>query len=324
MTGTIEQQKARLVVAPEHAGLRIDRFLAAVTNLSRRRARALLTDGAVWHNGRPCRIQSRTMTEGDVVELALAAGDPTSGVPASASARAGAAGVPPQPQLPPVTVVHEDDWLLVADKPAGVLSQPAERMAPGERSFDQQLLAFLAARDGQRPFLRLVHRLDRVTSGLLLFARRPEALPPLAQVWRRGEVERRYLAVVEGEADFERLEVDAPLARHPGGGWRFAVDPLGRPARTEVVVQRRGDGFTVVECRLATGRTHQVRVHLAHLGLPVAGDRLYGARTLPAPRPLLHAASLALPHPSGEGTLRCTSPPPPELAPFLSPRPAGQ
>jgi 23S rRNA pseudouridine1911/1915/1917 synthase len=175
---------------------------------------------------------------------------------------------------------------------------------------DESTLLHLAAREGKRPFLRLVHRLDRVTSGALLFARCPEALKPLAAAWREGRAERRYLALVEGDPAWQEQVIEAPIGRAPGGGWRFAVlapEAGGRAARTTVrVLERRGD-HTLVECHLSTGRTHQVRVHLAHLGHPVVGDTLYGAAP-GAGRPLLHAASLRLPHPQSGAVVEIEAP----------------
>jgi 23S rRNA pseudouridine1911/1915/1917 synthase len=191
-----------------------------------------------------------------------------------------------------------------------MLSQPvrttARRSLP-EVAADEAALLQLARRDGRRPFLRLMHRLDRATSGALLFAASPQALAPIARAWRGGHVERRYLALIEGEPDFDRREIDAPIARDREGDWRFAVAPGGRRAETAVNVVARGKGAALVSCSLGSGRTHQVRVHLAHLGFPVAGDRLYGSG-LAAPRPLLHAASIALPHPRDGRRLEVESP----------------
>lgn len=291
----------RLVVPPEHAGLRLDQLLAAATALSRRRARGLISAGEVVVDGRPVRVQSRPVELATVVDVRLPAAE---------------LGVPSVPELPPVEIAWEDADLLVAVKPPGVLSQPAERRRPGELAFDERVALALALREGARPFLRLLHRLDRVTSGLLLFARRPQALPPLTAALRGGRLDRWYLAVVEGEptGPGSVVTVTAPLARDPSGAWRFVVAPAGRgrPAETRVEVIGRAAGRTLVCCRLVTGRTHQVRVHLAHLGTPVVADRLYGARDRDAPRALLHAWRLRLPHPhpdlSGNEPLTVTAP----------------
>jgi len=295
----------RLVVPPEQDGARLDQFLAAATALSRRACRALVAAGAVLRNGETLRVQSRTVVTGDVID---------------ALRRPGELGVPARPSLPLPVILFEDAWLLVVDKPAGVLSQPAETAAPGELAIEQQLLLSLAARNGRRPFLRLVHRLDRSTSGAVLFARREQALPRLAESWRNGQVDRRYLAVVAGDPAFDELEVDRPIGRDPAHRWRFQVDPGGRPARTALrVVARHAAGTALVDCRLLTGRTHQVRVHLAAVGHPVVGDRLYGAPSHPGSgRPLLHAASLELPHPGNGRRLQIVSPPPADFGPYLA------
>ncbi|HEX4953816.1 MAG TPA: RluA family pseudouridine synthase [Thermoanaerobaculia bacterium] len=285
----------RLVALPTQAGLRLDQFLAEATRLSRRRARVLAGEGRVLRDGKVARILSRAVEAGTVVDLVGIEED---------------LGVPARPELPPVVIVHEDPWLVVVDKPAGVLSQPSEERALGELAADERLLLHLAVREDRPPFLRLVHRLDRATSGLLLFARSPAATEPLARLWREGKVERRYLAMVEGRPDFETRLVEAPIGRVAGGAWRFEVSPTGKPAATEVRVIEAGERFSRVECRLRSGRTHQVRVHLAHLGHPVAGDRLYGARQPGPTRPLLHAAELALPHPKDGRPLRLVAPVP--------------
>jgi RluA family pseudouridine synthase len=263
----------------------------------------------VRRNGEVVRVQGRALAGGDVVELMRAA------------APALAAFVVAEP--PPVAVLLDDGWLLAVDKPAGVLSQPAEERgeaaAARELAMDERLLLRLSWEQGRPPFLRLVHRLDRNTTGVLLFARRSEATAPLARAWRDGEVERGYLAVVEGEPAWQQREVDAPIARAAGGGWRFAVSPRGERALTTVRVRAARDGVALVECLLRTGRTHQARVHLAHLGHPVLGDRLYGAHRR-APRPLLHAAWLELPHPHGGARTRIEAPTPADLASALPPR----
>jgi len=294
----------RLVAPPEQDGARIDQFLAAATALSRRACRSLVAAGAVLRNGEVLRVQSRTVVPGDVIDVLRPADE---------------LGVPARPSLPLPVILFEDAWLLVVDKPAWVLSQPAETADEGELAIEQQLLLALAAREGRRPFLRLVHRLDRATSGAVLFARKEQALPRLAASWRSGEVDRRYLAVVAGDPELDQLEVDRPIGRDRAHRWRFQVDPAGRPARTTIrVLVRHAAGTALVECRLLTGRTHQVRVHLAAVGLPVVGDRLYGAPPRPAAaRPLLHAAGLELPHPGDGRRLRIESPPPADFAPYL-------
>jgi 23S rRNA pseudouridine1911/1915/1917 synthase len=284
----------------------VDQALATALPLSRRKARALLAAGAVRRNGEVLRVQGKQLALGDVLDLSP---PEDADVPALRSAAAAAAPAP-------VSLLLDDGWLLAVDKPSGVLSQPAQERAAGELAMDEWLLLRRAWESGRRPFLRLVHRLDRATSGVLLFAAREAATLPLARAWREGSVERGYLALVEGEVPWESRVVDAPIARDPSSAWRFCVAPHGDPAATSIVRRASANGVTLVECRLHTGRTHQVRVHLAHLGHPVLGDRLYGAIG-EAPRPMLHAAWLTLPHPrSGEPT-RIESPLPADFAALL-------
>jgi 23S rRNA pseudouridine1911/1915/1917 synthase len=228
-------------------------------------------------------------------------------------------GVEAEVQAPLVTILHQDRWLVVADKPPGVLSQPIAGEMDDGLSLDQRLLLSLAWKEGRRPFLRLVHRLDRVTSGALLFARTREALPRLSRAWKERRVTRLYLAVVEGHPGTDVLDLDRPIGRDPDHEWRFRVSAAGKPARTRIEVAKRlEDDLAVVICALSTGRTHQVRVHLAAAGHPVLGDRLYGSRRAAgAPRPLLHAVSLGLPHPATGAQLRVVSPLPGDMAVFF-------
>jgi 23S rRNA pseudouridine1911/1915/1917 synthase len=280
-------------------------FLAATTNLSRRGARRVIEEGLVLRNSEVLRVQSRSLTTGDVIDVRL---------------EESTLGVESTPPLVTITPLFEDRWLIVAAKPAGVLSQPAERQGPDDPlSFDQQVLLALAWREGQKPFLRLVHRLDRVTSGAMLFARSPDILPTLSRAWGDGRVERYYLAVVEGHPDSHTFAIDDPIARDRDHQWRFRSHPKGKPSRTDVeVLATLEDDLSVVGCRLVTGRTHQVRVHLATSGHPVLGDRLYNSkRAHLAERPLLHAAALTLPHPATGDKLRVVCPPPADIAAFL-------
>jgi 23S rRNA pseudouridine1911/1915/1917 synthase len=294
----------RLVVTPAAEGARLDVYLAEATALSRRAARRLLADGLVWRNGTAMRVQSRTVSFGDVVDVLRPPAE---------------VGAPPEPALPHPVVLHHDGWLLAAAKPAGVLTAPAERMAPDELALDQQVLLALALEEGRRPFVRTVHRLDRSTSGVVLFARRAEALPRLSQSWAEGGVERVYLAVVEGVPELDRTLIDAPIARDQAHAWRFTIAAHGRPARTEAkVVARLDSGLSLLACRLGSGRTHQVRVHLASAGHPVLGDRLYGSRRADeVGRALLHAWWVALPHPQTGDRLQVLCPPPDDLRPYM-------
>lgn len=297
-------QGTRLLVTPEHEGLRLDQFLAAATTLSRRAARRLLSEGGVARNGQPTRVLGRQIECGDVVDVLR----PSSEL-----------GVPPRPTLVELPILHNDAWIAAVAKPAGMLSQPDSKPI-SELTLDRLALFTLALEQGSRPYLRMVHRLDRLTSGVALFARNPQAQAPLVRAWADGAVERRYLAVIEGEPETEEILIDRPIARDPEHGWRFRIADSGRPARTEVRLAARLDhNLAIVECRLLTGRTHQVRVHLADWGHPVLGDRLYGSRRADeAPRPLLHATSLALPHPKDGRRIRISAPLPIDMAAYTA------
>jgi len=302
---------ALLVVMPAEQGIRLDQFLAITTKLSRRAARRLIEAGAVRRNRQPVRVQSRTVAAGDVIDVSTEGQDICTR------------------QLPTVTasmILFEDAWVLAADKPAGILSQPSESLDTSELAFDQVILLGIAARDGRRPYVRLVHRLDRHTSGVVLFGRSPKAMRPLTDAWTSGTVDRRYFAVVEGHPDFDIRDVDQPIERDPRHEWRFTAGRGGRVAHTSVrVIDLLPDGLGFVECRLVTGRTHQVRVHLAVLGHPVAGDRLYGGRrTRTAARPLLHATMLTFPHPENGEPRSVVCPPPADFCSFVTPRVAAR
>jgi RluA family pseudouridine synthase len=219
----------------------------------------------------------------------------------------------PPPAAPvdeePLRIVHRDPDLVVVDKPAGVLAQPS----PGEAA------ASLEARVQARfPSARLVHRIDRDASGLVVFTLRPAAHAALQQAFVSGAVEREYLAVCAGAWDGPR-EIRLRIARDPKDTRRRVAlperAPGGKPACTLVTALGSAaahPGATVLSVELRTGRTHQVRVHLAALGHPLVGDRLYGGP--PAPRLLLHAARLRLPLPSGGAPLELRAPEPPGFA----------
>ncbi len=301
MTDTPEG--TRLLVMPEHDGLRLDQFLAAATALSRRAARKMISEGAVARNSRPTRVLGRQLEWGDVIDLLRPATE---------------LEVPSRPELTELPILHEDGWLAAVAKPAGILSQPSSRSTT-ELALDQLTTLRLALDTGSRPYLRMVHRLDRLTSGVTLFARNPQAQTPIVRAWADGAVERRYLAVIEGIPEINCL-IDQPIGRDPDHDWRFRVSENGREAKTEVrVIDRLDGGLAVVECRLLTGRTHQVRVHLAAWGHPVLGDRLYGSRRAgETARPLLHASHLALPHPKDGRRLRINAPLPADMAKYVA------
>jgi 23S rRNA pseudouridine1911/1915/1917 synthase len=218
--------------------------------------------------------------------------------------------------------VYEDDDLLVVDKPAGVVVHAA----PGVR--EGTLVDALAARGhelaarGGAERRGIVHRLDKDVSGLLIVAKTDAAHERLAAAMKAHAIERRYAALVAGAPASDRGKIDAPIARDPKHRTRMAVVPGGRPAVTWFTVLERFEGCALLDVKLETGRTHQIRTHLASIRHPILGDATYGrdpslARSLGLARPFLHAHRLAFAHPRTGRPLEFESPIPGELAAVL-------
>lgn len=215
--------------------------------------------------------------------------------------------------------VYEDDLLAVIDKPAGVASHGGSGVACG-------LIEALRARRPSLRYLELVHRLDKETSGLIALAKRRSALTALHAQLRAGTVAKSYLALAQGEWRQPEGAVSLPLIKHRNraGERHVSVHRDGQPAQTAFAAERRFHGVTLLRARLLTGRTHQIRVHLAHLGHPIAGDERYGdfawnreLRRLGLKRMFLHAERLAFTHPRSGERIEVQAPLPPELDAFL-------
>jgi 23S rRNA pseudouridine1911/1915/1917 synthase len=268
--------------------------------LSRSAAGRLARAGLVSVNGRPGR-PSDAVREGDELQY-----EP----PAEQT-------LEPSPERIPLVIVHDEADFVVVDKPAGMVVHPAAGHHTGTlvHALLGQGGSWSAVGGAARP--GIVHRLDRGTSGLLLAARTDQAHRALAAQLADRTLSRTYLAVVRGGLAGEERVVEGPIARHPRDRLRMAVVEGGRPARTRVrAIERRG-GHTLVQCDLDTGRTHQIRVHLAALGHPVAGDDLYGRHRPGDPeRPMLHAHRLRLRHPRTGEPMSFESPPPADFAAF--------
>jgi 23S rRNA pseudouridine1911/1915/1917 synthase len=286
-------QSFRFVVTPADEGRRLDQVLAArVPELSRRRARVVLDLGGVFVDGARTKVAGRMVRAGQVVvaNLGGALERATKEVGQAARARDEAA-------LPPFRVVHQDEDLVVVDKPSGLLTAPTPES-------DRNNLASALARSLGKP-VSVVHRLDLETSGLLVFALTDEANRVLAERFREHDIERVYLAVVRGVVAGDAHTVELPIA--------------GRRAVTHVTVAERFEGATLVHCRLETGRTHQIRLHVRHLGHAVLGDGRYGEATaMDPPRMALHAMVLGLRHPRTGAELRFESAWPADLAAWLA------
>lgn len=297
------------------AGQRVDNFLVrTLKGVPKSHLYRILRSGEVRVNGRRAGPDTR-LAEGDRVRLPpVRTGGPVA--PAAVTAAVIRAGER-------LAVLHEDDDLLAIDKPAGIAVHGGSGVAHGV------IERLRAARPGAR-FLELVHRLDRETSGVLLIAKKRAALTALHAAWRAGEVDKRYQVLVRGRWRDARRVVRLPVHRYltREGERRVRVDDGGQHARTTFRRIRTWPGDTplaLLEAELHTGRTHQIRVHLTHLGFPLAGDDKYGDfawnRALAErglKRMFLHAASLALAHPRTGEALLIVSPLPADLAGFVA------
>jgi 23S rRNA pseudouridine1911/1915/1917 synthase len=298
----------REVVPGALDGERVDRVVAMLTGLTRAEVADLVDAGDVRLRGAAVTTRSVRVREGDEVEVTV----PDDAGPAVAQPEADVE----------VPVVHVDDHVIVVDKPPDLVVHPGAGNAGG--TLVQGLLArfpeLAAVGEPQRP--GIVHRLDKGTSGLLVVARTPEAYASLVGQLSDRSVERRYTALVWGVPEPARGMVDAPIGRSRRDPTRMAVSVTGREARTSYEVQRafaEPVEAALVACKLETGRTHQIRVHLQAIGHPVVGDPRYrGLRAaLPCPRPFLHAHRLAFDHPGTGGRVSFEAPLPADLADVL-------
>ncbi len=243
---------------------RLDRVVPALSDLSRRRARLLIGEGAVYVNGKRCKVASRNVMSGSKVIVHLA----------------------PAPAAPELDILYQDEDIVVVNKPAGLSANETET------SPRPSVVRTLG------PDMKLVHRLDLDTTGTMVVARSDRAAQALSVAFRDREVDKRYLAITMGTPP--EGWVDAPLGADLRRPRARAVREDGREARTQVSVLGNHDGLSAVSLKLETGRTHQIRVHLRHLGTPILGDTHYGAKAsvtfegapVTAVRPLLHAAEL--------------------------------
>ncbi|TVQ43255.1 MAG: 23S rRNA pseudouridine(1911/1915/1917) synthase RluD [Gammaproteobacteria bacterium] len=294
------------------AGQRLDQALAELfPEHSRSRLKAWILEGAVRVDGRVPRPRDRLLGGEQVLieaEVPLAA--------------------PLTPEPVSFDVVYEDEALLVVDKPAGLVVHPGAGNPAGTL---QHGLLHRDARLASVPRCGIVHRLDKDTTGLMVVARTLAAHTALVEQLQAREVRREYLALCYGELTGGG-EVAAPIGRHPRDRVRMAVTPRGRPAITHYRLRRRYPGMTLLSVRLETGRTHQIRVHMAHLGHPLVGDVLYGGRLRLPPgadealvatlrgfrRQALHATALGLVHPTSGEALHWEAPAPEDFRALLA------
>jgi 23S rRNA pseudouridine1911/1915/1917 synthase len=313
-TGAAQDGETRTaVLASEMAGWRLDRALAAaVPTLSRERLKALVSSGEVTVDGRQERDPARKVKGGEAVSVIIPPASPSEAIS----------------QDIPLDIRFEDDHLLVVEKPAGLVVHPAAGNLDG--TLVNALLHHCAGRlSGIGGVARpgIVHRIDKDTSGLLLVAKTDRAHAGLAAQFAKHTIGRRYLAVVAGLPTPPAGRIETNLARSEANRQKIAVvsPPRGKHAITHYRVLEPLRGAALVECRLETGRTHQVRVHMAHIGHPLLGDPVYGqgrqaelCRRLGFQRQALHAAELKFEHPISKEILTFESVVPPDIQELLS------
>lgn len=297
-------EKRTFVVAPGEEALRIDKLLTTkLEDYSRSQVQQLIEEGKVKLDGRPVKGNMRGK-QGDLVEIIL-----------------------PEPEqmeiLPetiPLEIVYEDEDLLVIDKPQGLVVHPA----PGNKkgTLVNALLYYYPAiakvNDPKRP--GIIHRLDKDTSGLMVVAKNNFAFQKIAVQLKAYEAKRHYLAIVHGKIAEEGGRIDAPIGRHPVERKKMAVtDQGGKPALTEYWVKKRFEKYTYLEVGLHTGRTHQIRVHLAFIGHPILGDPVYGIKKkhFGVDTQMLHAYKLGFKHPNGGKYIEFISPLPTDFENLL-------
>ena len=293
-----------VVVAGEYAGWRLDRYLAAVLpELSRSRLQALIRAGEVQLEGKTVRTRE-IVDRGNIVTLRIPP-------PAEIETKA---------EEIPLDILFEDEDLLVINKPPGLVVHPGAGNL--SHTLVNALLHHCPNLSGiggkQRP--GIVHRLDKETSGCLVVAKNDAAHQELARQFAGREVTKIYLALVSGRPKRPRGVIEAAIGRHPVQRKKMQVDPRrGRPAKTEYRVLQSLGKISLVECILHSGRTHQIRVHLHHLGHPVVGDAVYGRKGT-APRQMLHAWKLGFTHPRTKEPILFEAPIPDEFESFSGQR----
>lgn len=281
-----------ILLIAETDAARIDAYLAENTELSRSKLQKLIKDGAVLRNDRPCKPNTE-VKEGDVIKLLAPVEDDT---------------ILPQPENIPLDVVYEDGDLAVINKPKGMVVHPAPGN-PNGTLVNALLYRFQTLSDAQGLRPGIVHRIDRYTSGLLVVAKNDAAHEALSKQFAAHTAHREYVCLVHGNLKEDSGTVDAPIGRHKTDRKRMAVVENGRHAVTHWRVAERFGEVTLLDVALETGRTHQIRVHMAYCKHPILGDEVYGS---PAPKlglngQALHGYRLTFTHPKTGETMSFTA-----------------
>ena len=298
------EDKVRYHLSPHHDGERVDRVIAFFSGLSRSKVSDLISKRLILRNGIPIKKGSEIVHLNDEISMPNLVGEAVEEIASDESID--------------FEVIFEDDSVIVVSKPSGLIVHPGSGIANGT------LVNGLAAQFpdlreiGDPTRLGLVHRLDKGTSGLLIVARTPEALDNLKFQMQERHVHRQYFAIVAGHVESNKGVVDAPLGRDPKNPLKRAVINSGKYARTHYEIDQKYESpfkVSMLNCRLETGRTHQIRVHLAAIGHPVLGDELYGGRSSfnIENRLALHAQMLTFLHPKTKNLMNFESPLPAEL-----------
>lgn len=298
------EDKVRYHLSPHHDGERVDRVIAFFSGLSRSKVSDLISKQLILRNGIPIKKGSEIVHTNDEISMPNLVDEAVEEIASDESID--------------FEVVFEDDSVIVVSKPSGLIVHPGSGIANGT------LVNGLAAQFpdlreiGDPTRLGLVHRLDKGTSGLLIVARTAEALDNLKFQMQGRHVHRQYFAIVAGHVESNKGVVDAPLGRDPKNPLKRAVINSGKYARTHYEIDQKYESpfkVSMLNCRLETGRTHQIRVHLAAIGHPVLGDELYGGRTSfnVENRLALHAQVLTFLHPKTKNLMNFESPLPAEL-----------
>ena len=286
----------------DRPGERLDVFLSrAVAGLSRSHARRLIDDGLVTVDGAAERPSYRLPAGARI----------TATIPPAEEAE-------PAAERIPITVIYQDEDVIVVDKPPGLTVHPAPGHPGGTLVNALLALAPELADVGDKIRPGIVHRLDRDTSGLLVIARNERARVGLTRQLKQREVSKTYLALVQGVPQPPQGTIEAPIGRHPRNRKKMAVIAGGREAETRYRLREEIDGFALLEVEPVTGRTHQIRVHLAAIGHPVVGDTTYGKRSQIVGRQFLHAWRLAFDLPSSGRRVEFESPLPADLQAALA------